>query len=57
MMEVYSGYVTSFIVIEELLHVLQVAVSEVQSVPFEEVSTVPLSGLKELFIVKNLLFP
>ena len=70
-MEVYSGYVTSVRVNEELSHVLQVALSAVQVVPFEEVSTVPevllllspsdiLSSenpVQSLTKVKNLLFP
>ena len=63
----YSLYVTSVRVNEELSHVLQVVEVEVQVVPFEEVSTVPVVGLplsevpitpvQELSKVKNLLFP
>ena len=68
----YSLYVTSVRVNEELSHVLQVVEVEVQVVPFEEVSTVPVVGLplsppneelsrtpvqEELSKVKNLLFP
>ncbi len=62
---------TSVRVNEELSHVLQVVEVEVQVVPFEEVSTIPvvrlgtilaLSGspitpVQELSKVKNLLFP
>ena len=63
----YSLYVTSVRVNEELSHVLQVAEVEVQEVPFEDVSMVPVVGLplSEVPItpvqgelkVKNLLFP
>ena len=74
-MKVYSEYVTSVGVneklSEELSHVLQVVEVEVQVIPFEEVSTVPVVGLllspsdilssetpvQELIKVKNLLFP
>ena len=58
---------TSVRVNEELSHVLQVVEVEVQVVPFEEVSTVPVVGVplslvpitpvQELSKVKNLLFP
>ena len=68
----YSLYVTSVRVNEDSSHVLQVVEVEVQVVPFEEVSTVPVVGLgtrlalsgsesitpvQELSKVKNLLFP
>ena len=62
----YSLYVTSVRVNEELSHVLQVVEVEVQVVPFEEVSTVPVVGLplspritpvQGELKVKNLLFP
>ena len=63
----YSLDVTSFRVNVELSHVLQVVEVEVQVVPFEEVSTVPVVGVplslvpitpvQELSKVKNLLFP
>ena len=63
----YSLYVTSVRVNEDSSHVLQVVEVEVQVVPFEEVSTVPVVGVplslvpitpvQELSKVKNLLFP
>ena len=53
----YSLYVTSVRVYEELSHVLQVAEVEVQDVPLEEVSTVPILLPIVPSIVKNLLFP
>ena len=70
-MRVYYLYVTSVKVYEELSHVLHVAELEVQDVPFDEVSTVPVVGLgtllalsgstgtpvQELIKIKNLLFP
>ena len=49
---------TSVRVNEELSHVLQVAEVEVQEVPFEDVSTVPLDSLSIVLVkVKKLLFP
>ena len=49
--------VTSVRVNEELSHVLQVVEVEVQVVPFEEVSTVPVVGLGTILALSELLSP